>query len=85
MNELKLRIRELSATAAFLSKQAIAAFKQTDFAQERVFRNNGDYIYQLTETEGKYQLQQFCSTDRIKSKTFDDLKMKTNRGFAAIG
>lgn len=33
MDELKLRIRELSATAARLSKQAIAAFKQRDFAQ----------------------------------------------------
>jgi len=33
MDELKLRIRELSATAAFLSKQAITAFKQRDFAR----------------------------------------------------
>ena len=33
MDELKVRIRELSASAARLSKQAIAAFKQRDFAQ----------------------------------------------------
>jgi len=33
MDELKLRIRELSTNAAVLSKQAIAAFKQRDFVQ----------------------------------------------------
>lgn len=33
MDELKLKIRELSTNAAVLSKQAIAAFKQRDFAQ----------------------------------------------------
>ncbi len=33
MDELKLRIRELSTNAAVLSKQAIAAFKQRDFTQ----------------------------------------------------